>query len=92
MRVRGAALPFRWVTVRLGGVQTGWAGVTGLASGRGARLGLAKGDGGLLDLLGRPFALGLRGEAGERDSFALGAVSPAIELVVGSRSWLADGS
>ena len=80
------------MTVHLGGVQTGWVGVTGLASGRGAGVGLAKGDGGLLDLLGHPFALGLRSGTGERGLFALGVVSPVIGLVVCLRTWLAAGS
>jgi hypothetical protein len=54
-----------------------------LASRR-AGMGLAKGDGGLLELLGHPFALDLVSEAGECDSLALCAVSPVIGLAVGS--------
>jgi hypothetical protein len=49
VRVRSATSPFRWVTMGLGGVQTGWAGVTGLASGQGAGVGLAKGDQALVE-------------------------------------------
>ena len=60
-----------------------------MASGRCAGMGLAKGDGGLLEPWGHPFAPGLMSEAGERDSFTPGAVSLVIELVVASRSWLA---
>ena len=85
----GATSPFDEVTVGLGTVQTGCGGVTVLSSMQVAGMGLAMGDGGLLDLLGHPFALGLMSEAGGRDSFALGAVSPVIWLVVGSRSWIA---
>jgi hypothetical protein len=89
VRAQGATSLLDRVTVGLGGVQMGWAGVNGLASRRGAGMGLAKGDGGLLDLLGHPFALGSMSEVGERDSFALGAVSPVIWLAIGSRVWLA---
>jgi hypothetical protein len=71
----------------LGGARTGCRGVTGLASRRGVGMGLVKGDGGLFDLLGHPFALGLMSEAGEHDSFALGAVSLVIWLAIGSRAW-----
>jgi hypothetical protein len=79
----GATSRFGGVTVGLGSAQTGCEGVVGLSGKRGAGLGLAKGDGGLLDPLGHPFALGLRSEAGECDSLALCAVSPVIEFVVG---------
>ena len=80
------------VTVRLGGVQTGWAGVTGLASGQGVGVGLTKDDGALLNPLGHPFALGLGGRTGECSLFVLGVVSPMIRLVVCLRRWLAAGS
>ena len=92
VRARGATSPFDGVTVRLGGVQTGWAGVTGLASGQGAGVGLAKDDGALLDLLGHLFALGLGGGTGECGLFTLGVVSSMIGLVVCSQRWLAAGS
>ena len=55
----------------------------GLASWQGAGMGLTKGSGGLFDLLGHPFALGLRGEVGERNLLALGSVLRVIELGVG---------
>ena len=56
--------------------------MTGLASGQGAGVGLAKGNGALLDLLGHPFALGFGGGTGECGLFVLGVVSPMIGLVV----------
>ena len=46
VHTQGAASPLDGVTVDLGGVQTGCEGVTGLSGGRGAGMGLAKGDGG----------------------------------------------
>jgi hypothetical protein len=81
---RDATSLFDEVTVGSGGSRTGCGGVTGLASRRGAGMGLAKGDGGLLELLGHPFALDLVSEAGECDSLTLCAVSPVIGLAVGS--------
>jgi hypothetical protein len=78
--------------VGLGVIRTGCEGVTRLAGGRGVQLGLAKGNRGLLDLLGYLFALGLTSETGECESFVLGAVSSVIRLAVCSRSWLAAGS
>ena len=48
VRARGATSPFDGVTVGLGGMQTGCAGVTRLSGGRGARLGLAKEDWGFV--------------------------------------------
>ena len=92
VHAQGAMSPFDGVMVHLGGVQTGWAGVTGLASGQGAGAGLAKDDGALLDLLGHLFTLGLGGGTGECGLFALGVMSPMIGLVVCSRRWLAAGS
>jgi hypothetical protein len=80
----GATSPFDGVTVGLGGVQTGCEGVTGLSGGRCAGMGLAKGDGGLLEPLGHPFALGLMSGAGECDSLALCAVSPVVEFTIAS--------
>ena len=44
---QGATSPFDRVTVGLGSAQMGCEGVTGLASGWGAGMGLANGDGGL---------------------------------------------
>ena len=63
-------------------------GVMRLAGGCGAHLGLAKGNRGLLDLLGHPFALGLMSKVGKYDSFALGAASPVIWLVISAQAWL----
>jgi hypothetical protein len=61
-----------------------WAAGVQSAGAEVAGMGLARGDGGLLDLLGHPFALDLVSEAGECDSLALCAVSPVIGLAVGS--------
>jgi len=72
------------------GVQSVGAGAAGMRSlgapVAGVRARMGKGDGGLLEPLEHPFALGLRSEAGERDSLTLYVVSPVIELAVGSRS------
>jgi hypothetical protein len=46
--VQGAVSPFDGVTLGLGGARAGCGGVTGLSSRRGAGMGLAKGDGGLV--------------------------------------------
>jgi hypothetical protein len=82
LRALGATSPFDGVTVGLGVVRTGCEGVTRLAGRCGARLGLAKGNGGLLDLLGYLFALGSTSKTGKCESFALGAMLSVIGLAV----------
>jgi hypothetical protein len=49
VRARGATSPFGRVTLGLGGVQMGCECAVGLSGGRGAGLGLTKGDGGLVE-------------------------------------------
>ena len=64
VRVQGTTSLLGRVMVGLGGMQMGCEGVVGLSSRRGAGLGLTKDDGGLLEPLGHPFALGLMSEVG----------------------------
>ena len=80
--VQGVTLPFCCVTVCLGSIQTGCAGVMRLAGGHGACLGLTKGNRGLLDLLRHLFALGSMSEMGECLLFVLYAMSSVIRLAV----------
>jgi hypothetical protein len=72
------------VTEGVGGGRTSLGGVTGPPDGGGARLGLATGNGGSLDALGRPFTLCLASQMGGHASFVWGTVSPVIEAAAGS--------
>jgi hypothetical protein len=58
VRAPGATSHFGRATVCLGVVQTGSGGMTGLSRRWGADMGLAEGNGGLLDPLEHPFMLG----------------------------------